>query len=342
MNHTRLTQADVSFNSAVVATEAAKHSSAEAMIQAGLDWQVEKRLIQYNLTDGGIRSFPNQYVLTRLDNESPLSVVGKDYQSIQNVDAFDMFDNLTFIGGMAEYIRAGCTKEGQKIFIEAKLTGDNIRIKQGDEIEKRIYLWNSHGGDSFKIFFVPFRLTCQNQLTGMFTANVYKQNTNSKKEVTGVRIIHKGNVRNKMDEAQKIINQAIIHFEAAQAVFQYMEAKDVSETQAKTFYKLLTLTKGETNGEVTSTRVHNQREEMLTLFKSGKGNRGKTLWDAYNGATEWSDHKRSLKHDTEKEENRFFGSGKSFKQRALTLATETVHGKELLLPNGMPLVKLKT
>ena len=329
-------------NTPAVATDAAKHSSAEAMKQAGLDWTVGKRLVQYNLTDSGARAFPNQYVLTRLDDESPLSIVGKDYQSIQNNEAFDMFDNLTFIGGMAEYIRAGCTKKGQKIFIEAKLTGDNMRIKAGDEIEKRIYLWNAHGGDSFKIFFVPFRLTCQNQLTGIFSGNVYKQNTGSKKEVTGVRIIHKGNVRNKMDEAQKIINQAIIHFEAAQAVFQNMEANDITETKAKTYYKLLTLTKGELNGETTSSRVHNQREEMFTLFKKGKGNRGKTLWDAYNGAAEWSDHKRSLKQDTEIDENRFFGSGKNFKQKALTLASETIHhGKELVLPNGMPLVKLK-
>lgn len=324
--------------STAVVKKEAKYSSAETMRENGLDWIVEKRLVQYS-ADDGILTFPGQYVLTRGDNNKPLNIVGKDYRVIQNTESFDMFDELTFIGGFAEYQRAGSTREGQKIFIEAKLTDGNIEIREGDFLEKRVYLWNSHGGDSFKVFFVPFRLFCQNQLTGTFTKNIYKQHTD-KGEVSGVRIIHKGNVGNKMDEAQVIINNALIHFEAAQAVFKHMEATRVNDIQAKTYYKLLTLTRGELKGEVTSTRVHNQRETMLSLFKNGQGNRGQSLWDVYNGATEWSDHKRTLKTSTEIDENRFFGSGVNFKQKALTLAVDASNGLRLELPAGISLEKL--
>lgn len=338
---TVLTQRSLNFSDArTVETDEAKHSSAATMQECGLDWEVRKQLVQYQ-HNGENLFFLDQYVLKRMDKGTPLSIVGKDYQPIQNIAAFDMFDNLTFIGGVAEYLRAGETNNGQKIFIHAKLTNNNMIIGGNDVIEKHIYLWNSHGGDSFKIFFVPFRLSCQNQLTGTFTKQVYKQSVGEhRKEITGVRIVHKGNVTNKMKQAQQIINNAIIHFEAAEAVFNSMAAKSVTETQAQTYYKLLTLTRSEIKGKKTSTRVHNQRQEMLTLFSRGKGNRGVSLWDAYNGATEWSDHKRSLKQNTEVAENRFFGSGATFKQKALTLATEVTQGQRLALPEGMRLENL--
>ena len=111
----------------------AKHKAAATMAANGLDWSVTKRMVQYS-ADDGVKSFPGQYVLTRNDNQSPLSIVGKDYHAIQNIDSFDMFDNLTFIGGFAEYVRAGCTRGGQKIFIEAKLTIP-IREQNGSSIK---------------------------------------------------------------------------------------------------------------------------------------------------------------------------------------------------------------
>lgn len=318
MNRTLANDQKRIFSSAESVAELAKHSSAETMKENGLDWAVEKRIVQYS-HNNETKLFTDQYVLTRQDKGTPLGIVGKDYQVIQNTKSFDFFDNMTIIGGVAEYLKAGSTRGGQRIFIEARLTDDNLQVKQGDQLEKRLYLWNSHGKDSFKVFFVPFRLACQNQLTGTFNKNVYEQYTN-KGKITGVRIIHKGNMESKLEEAQKIINNAVIHFEAAQAVYKHMEEIKLTEGQAKNFYQSLTLTKKEANGEEPSARIKNQRETMLDLFRSGKGNRGVSLWDAYNGATEWSDHKRSLKETTEKVENRFFGSGGTFKQNALNLA----------------------
>ena len=319
-----------------VQTEEGKHSAAVAIREAGLDWTVSKQLQRY-YHNGELHSFPDQYVLTRDDNSHPLSNVGKDYEAIQNEHAFDFFNNVTFIGGDAEYVRSGATQNGKKLFIEAKLSGDDIVISGRDKIEKRIYLWNSHGGNSFKVFFSPLRLYCQNQLTGSFQKNIYKQYHSKGLCITGVKIVHKGDVLGKMKDACDIINDAIIHFEAFRAVAQSMDDRAVNAQEVQAYSQNLTFTAAERKGEKPSTRIQNQRDAIETAFVKSPGNRGRTLWDLYNGATYWSDHQRSLNKGTELDENRFFGSGRTFKQRALDLAVNTLQGQplELLKAQGL-------
>lgn len=83
-------------------------TSAEAIKHAGLDYTVEKRpLFTYDNenysgnpnTDIIIPEIevPNYYATMRTDTEQVLGVVGKDYNIVQNVDAFSFFD--TIVGG---------------------------------------------------------------------------------------------------------------------------------------------------------------------------------------------------------------------------------------------------
>jgi len=40
-----------------------------------------------------------------------------------------------------------------------------------------------------------------------------------------------------------------------------------------------------------SISIHsNKREKVIELFEEGKGNNGSTMWDLYNGTTEFVDH----------------------------------------------------
>jgi hypothetical protein len=68
-------------------------------------------------------------------------------------------------------------------------------------------------------------------------------------------------------------------------------------------------------GPEKSTRSTNNRSEVLEAFRKGKGNNGETLWDLYNGVTEWVDHNRG-NDDEKRMASSLVGSGFNMKTQA--------------------------
>ncbi len=61
---------------------------------------------------------PNYFATIRTDTQKILGVVGKDYEVIQNVDAFIFFDSIVGGDGI-QYETAGALGNGERIFITA-------------------------------------------------------------------------------------------------------------------------------------------------------------------------------------------------------------------------------
>ena len=90
-------------------------NSAEALKYAGLDFTVVKRkLFTYDNENSFGNSdtvtpkieVPNFFATVRTDTEQALGVVGKDYEVVQNVDAFSFF--VAIVGGEGiQYETAG-------------------------------------------------------------------------------------------------------------------------------------------------------------------------------------------------------------------------------------------
>ena len=74
-------------------------SSAEAIRFAGLDYAVEKRKLFTQENDNPVE-VPNYFATVRTDTADVLGVVGKDYEIVQNVDAFSFFDAIVGGDGM--------------------------------------------------------------------------------------------------------------------------------------------------------------------------------------------------------------------------------------------------
>ncbi len=97
-------------------------NSAEALKHAGLDYSVEKRRLFTYDNENNVANedtdiiiseieVPNYFATIRTDNQQVLGVVGKDYEVIQNVDAFIFFDAI--IGGDGiQYETAGALGKG--------------------------------------------------------------------------------------------------------------------------------------------------------------------------------------------------------------------------------------
>ena len=122
-------------------------TSAAAIAVAGLDYEVIKAPI-FAKGKGIFENFsvPDQYATMRTDTKAVFGVVGKDYQIVQNTDAFAFFDAIVGGGDGIKYETAGALGKGERIFITAKLP-DYIRVGNGDDItEKYIFLTTSHDG----------------------------------------------------------------------------------------------------------------------------------------------------------------------------------------------------
>src|SRR4051812_27117970 len=120
-------------------------TSAEAIQHAGLGYTVEKRpLFTYGndnmIPDADICiripeiEVPNYFATVRTDTEQALGVVGKDYEVVQNKDAFSFFDAIVGGEGIMYETAGALGKGGERISITAKLP-DYIKVGNEDLIE---------------------------------------------------------------------------------------------------------------------------------------------------------------------------------------------------------------
>jgi phage/plasmid-like protein (TIGR03299 family) len=150
-------------------------TSAEAIRYAGLDYTVEKRPLFTNALNNDLTGFDPDFATSKLDvpaffatvrndNDSVLGVVGKDYEVVQNADAFQFFDAIVGGGDGIKYETAGALGKGERIFITAKLP-DYIKVGKQDMIEQYLFLTTSHDGfGSITAAFTPTRIVCNNTL----------------------------------------------------------------------------------------------------------------------------------------------------------------------------------
>ena len=114
-------------------------SSAEALKFAGLDFEVIKRPNIHLLDDGSKIISKDSFFTYRRDSGDVLgSKLGKDYEVVQNTDAFAFFDAIVGGDGIL-YETAGALGKGERIFITAKLPG-YISVGQNDLLKSTCFL----------------------------------------------------------------------------------------------------------------------------------------------------------------------------------------------------------
>lgn len=115
-------------------------TSYDALILAGLDWQVE----QYSVYTSAGDRIPGYKVNTRSTDHAPLGIVTDRYQVVQNSDAFKFTDDL--LGEGVTYETAGSLQGGRKVWLLARMPEKYIIA--GDEIAPYLVVLNSHDGSS--------------------------------------------------------------------------------------------------------------------------------------------------------------------------------------------------
>jgi phage/plasmid-like protein (TIGR03299 family) len=260
-------------------------TAAEAIRAARLDYRVVRRPV-YAMTRGGLVPIPGRYAIVRTPSsgagETIFGVVGAGYRPLQNVDAFRFFD--TIVGsGQAIYHTAGVLGQGERIWILARLP-DDIRVVGDDVAEKYLLLSNSHdGSSSVQIKFTPIRVVCQNTLTMAL------------RDGPTVRILHRRSLQRELDRAQETLGIIRKRFDELEVGFRALARVSVNEERLAEYLARIFPDPADPLDEPGRLRAGRDRRWSRHLFEDGRGQslpqvRG-TLWAAYNGVTEYVDHR---------------------------------------------------
>ncbi len=285
-------------------------TAAEAIKAAGLNWKVEKRpLFTPKTANGGrddLREVEGYNAVVRKDKNRVLGVVGKNWQPLQNREAFRFFD--PFIeAGSAEYHTAGSLKDGQYVWVLVRLDADPITVVKGDEVGKYLLLSNSHDGKAaINVRFTPIRVVCWNTLTMV----------ESDDAGPFLRIYHKGNLKQTMQKVQEVVDITNRTFSATMEQYRWLAKRQVGNIHQY----VLDVLRVPDDAEKPPRALDN----IIQLFEDGRGQdnpavRG-TYWAAYNAVTEWVDHERG--RDGSRLQAAWYGEGRRIKQRGLEVATE--------------------
>ncbi|MDB5230783.1 MAG: hypothetical protein JWN76_1588 [Chitinophagaceae bacterium] len=320
-------------------------TSAEAIKFAGLDYTVQKRsLFTYDTEkqngDPGkdliISEIKvNNYLATvRTDTDTVLGVVGKDYQVVQNIDAFSFFDSIVGGDGIL-YETAGALGNGERIFITAKLPS-YISVGKEDLVEQYLFLTTSHDGyGSITAAFTPVRIVCNNTLNAAMHS--YSN---------AVKIRHTANAKERLEQAHKVMGIASRLSIELEQIFNNWTKVKISDPELKKLIQIALVP----NKEVLQNIRLGKEDELSSAYlnmcdaafnyamvspsqrmETTKG----TLFGAYNAVTGYYQNVRKFKNEEAKLKSLLLGgTGQVRTQTAFNLCRNFYrNGSESLLLN---------
>lgn len=296
-------------------------TSSEAIIHAGLNYTVEKRKL-FTTDEVNPIEIPDFFATIRNDNNNVLGVVGKDYEIIQNIDAFSFFDAIVGGDGI-QYETAGALGKGERIFITAKLPS-YIKVGREDLIEQYLFLTTSHDGyGSITAAFTPVRIVCNNTL-----------NAALRKFSNSIKIRHTANAKDRLEQAHQVmgISNQLAH--QLETIFNQWTRVKITDPELQRLIQLALVP----NKEVLEKINKGEWDELSASFnnicnsvfeyamtsptqqqETTKGN----LFGAYNAVTGYFQNVRNYKNDEAKLKSLLYGgTAQARTQKAFNLCMD--------------------
>ena len=287
----------------------------EAITAANLNWKVVKLPLF-----AGSKRIPVQdrFAVVRrtgdlIQKTDPvLGIVSDEYTPLQNHQAFQFFDPI--VGqNAAIYHTAGALGNGERVWILAKLPG-HIRVAGDDITEKYLLLSNSHDGkSSVQIKFTPVRVVCQNTLTLALN------------DGSAYRVSHHSDIHQKLKQAHEMLGLINERFSEVEESFQAMSRVKLDSNRLTEYLANVYPDCKEPDKQLL---VQRDRSWSEYFFDQGRGNRMPgvegSLWAAFNGVTEWIDHRKTRQNENQRLVSSWFGETGRVKSRAFSVAMDKV------------------
>lgn len=264
----------------------------------------------------------------RTDNGIILMDSGKcvtdAYTIVQNVDAFDFFDQMLG-SGQACLETAGALGKGETIFITAKLPEKLVINK--DEIEEYLLLTNTHDGSgSIKVLFTNIRVVCNN------TLNMALQGAKNK-----YAIKHTKNVNIKLNDLAIMLREHHLYNDKLQTILHKLAMTQIGSNELKTFTHNLIFTptelaliasnNGSTRGiKEISTKKKNMIDTLQNAILTAPGQDvqyGSYYW-LYNGVTSYQNNIKKYDSDEARFNSVVLGINNNMAQKAFEYAVAQV------------------
>lgn len=285
----------------------------EAMMQAKLDWNVEKvPLYHYAFDDVEAPHEVDGHVgIRRVDTQRILGVTTPRYEPFQNRDGFALFQQVLDTG-MAKIETAGSLKNGKIVWALARIQSEDLAVTGNDLIRPYVLLSFGHDGKrGIKFGFTPIRVVCWNTLS---------QSDNDESSRL-VRVAHKGDVVGNVQLLVKALDLTVQEFRATVQDFKKMLNTPINQDDLREYVRV-SLQLVEKDDNKRSTNIINR---VVGLASVGKGNAevAGTLWAGYNAVTEYLSHAAGRNADN-RYASLWFGNNKTLAQGAFDEAMRRV------------------
>ena len=284
-----------------------RFSTTDTLCLAGACFDVEK--VPQFIERNGERVLTGAYATVRTDTGGILGTVGEKYTPLQNTEQFQWFQPFLDTKEVA-FETAGVLKDGAIVWALARiLSGDGVvDVGGGDTIAKYLMTYTSHDGSlATGVMFAPIRTVCWN------TLSMNLRDTNAKQ----LKVRHTKRQVTTLNEIRETISLMDREFQMTASQFQKLKRAIINKDEMVRFCKIVFECQNE---EKVSTRLSNIIDRCLDLAATGKGNNGESVWDVYNGVTEWLSHERG--NDDHRLHQNYFGPGLAIGKRALDVALQ--------------------
>lgn len=291
-------------------------SSVEEWRKAGgLDWDAVRTEVIFNGQNDEYAFWPDKHVLYRSDTGRPLSVVSKDYQTVQPGQILGFFKDLADQGGF-QIETVGSLKEGRRIWALARV-GENAPV-QDDQVAPYLMLATSFDGSmATTAAFTAVRIVCNNTLQRALT------NGDGQHQVT---IPHSAMFN--PDSVRQELGIALTSWDGFMIKANKLADRKVTDEEMDAY--LLDIIESPYGKTYTPEQVRNSKgyQRILGLFKGGQLGSGQdaingTAWGLLQATTQFVDHEQGRLPDN-RLDKAWFGVGAKFKEKAMNKVMELV------------------
>lgn len=292
-------------------------SGEEALRVAGLDWNVSKVPMylgdgrQVTITGSVSRSKDGHYgAMVRQDTGEMLGVVGPSYVPYQNAQMAALFNPL-IEECKVSIETCGSLFNGRRVWMLAKFKGSETEIANGGDTVAR-YLLLAHGHDgslAVRFGFNFIRVVCWNTMS----ASLHDEKAKL------VRCLHTTSLEQNLTDLRNAMVMSEQVFEVTAEKYRKLASQGVSRADLREYARILV---GAPKSEAEWTSQQQNKVGLIVgAAVEGIGNKGRTFWDALNGATEYLTWHAGRRSDT-RLDSLWFGKNADLNQKALDLALE--------------------
>lgn len=263
-------------------------SSSEALIKAGLDWNVVQEPI-YTETEELIEGYKAN---VRDSDRKVLGVVTDRYKVIQNQEAFVFTDEL--LGEGVRYETAGSLQGGKKVWLLAHMPHEYII--SGERISPYLLFSNTHDGSgAIKVALTPIRVVCQNTL-----------NLALSKASRSWSMIHTGNIQNKLQEAKDTLFMAEKYMDNLGKEFETLRMQSMTDKQVMEFIETLLPIEDNATSQQKRNMKRLQEDMKMRYFDAPDlQDVGRNAYRFINAVSDFATHAEPLRKTANYKENLF-------------------------------------